>query len=154
MTKKFRYEEKFDDFEASKLFFHEILVILALIFQKSGSENLFQILKSGSQNPCSKFEIGLWKPYAKIWNRGPKTSFEIQNRALKASKSKFWQRFSCISTKISLKIRQKQVLLQNFSSPLASYPKIFFEKFFFNISRHASGSCAIATVMARTPARR
>ena len=42
---------KICDFGASKLFFRQILMILEPNLQKSSSEN-----------PCSKFEIGLWKP--------------------------------------------------------------------------------------------
>ena len=42
------FEEKFDDFGASKLFFRQILMILEPNLQKSSSEN-----------PCQKIEIGL-----------------------------------------------------------------------------------------------
>ena len=58
-TKKFRYEEKFNDLGASKSILEPNFDVSERFFKKSSSENLFWNLKSGSENPCSKFEIGL-----------------------------------------------------------------------------------------------
>ena len=98
--------------------------------------------------------LSFWCSFFKNW--APKTSFGFWNRALKTlvnflktgsenlfrnSKSgsqsqksilNFGNVFPCISNFFRPQNRQKQILLQNFSSPLASYPKIFFMKFFFN----------------------
>ena len=49
------FGEKFDDLRS-------ILAFWIRILQKSSSESHFRILKSMSENPCSKFEIECWKP--------------------------------------------------------------------------------------------